>query len=402
MTSAQSDQRPDPKQDELVDRIHDRLTQELEADLMQGYLEDVPPVEELEKRLGTLIDQQPEILNQAQTVKLLQTIIDRMVGLGPLQPLLDDPTISEIMVNHPAKIFIERAGKIETAAIAFRDEAHLRHLIDRIVAPLGRRIDESSPMVDARLSDGSRVNAVIPPLAIDGPVLTIRKFSKEPFTLRRLVELGTISVEMATLLERSIHERKSIVVSGGTGSGKTSTLNALGRSIFPSERLITIEDSAELNLGHPHLISLEARPPNIEGEGEVTIRTLVRNALRMRPDRIIVGEVRGGEAFDMLQAMNTGHQGSLTTLHANSASDALIRLESMVLMAGLELPLTAIRRMILGGIELIMQQDRTADGTRIIRDIHALVGFDGEDLELEPLMIYDQATKKHRAVPDVR
>jgi pilus assembly protein CpaF len=276
MTSAQSDQRPDPKQDELVDRIHDRLTQELEADLMQGYLEDVPPVEELEKRLGTLIDQQPEILNQAQTVKLLQTIIDRMVGLGPLQPLLDDPTISEIMVNHPAKIFIERAGKIETAAIAFRDEAHLRHLIDRIVAPLGRRIDESSPMVDARLSDGSRVNAVIPPLAIDGPVLTIRKFSKEPFTLRRLVELGTISVEMATLLERSIHERKSIVVSGGTGSGKTSTLNALGRSIFPSERLITIEDSAELNLGHPHLISLEARPPNIEGEGEVTIRTLVR------------------------------------------------------------------------------------------------------------------------------
>ena len=238
----------------------------------------------------------------------------------------------------------------------------MRHVIDRIVAPLGRRIDESSPLVDARLPDGSRVNAIIPPLALGGPVLTIRKFSRQPFTLDRLVELKTLRPDMATYLERCVRQRVSVLVSGGTGSGKTSTLNALGRVIPPGERLITIEDSAELQLGHPHWIALEARPPNIEGQGEIPIRTLVRNALRMRPDRIIVGEVRGGEAFDMLQAMNTGHRGSMTTLHANSPEDALVRLESMVLMAGFELPVTAIRRMIAGAVQVVVQQDRMPDG----------------------------------------
>jgi pilus assembly protein CpaF len=384
----------------LADRIHDQLTQELEADLTEGILERVPQKEELERRLLHLIKRQPEILSQRQISVLSHLIINRVVGIGPLQPLLEDPTISEIMVNHSKSVFIEREGKIEATPISFRDDAHLLHIIDRIVAPIGRRIDESSPMVDARLSDGSRVNAVIPPLAIDGPILTIRKFSKEPFTLSRLVRLGTLSSDMATLLENSIHQKKSIVVSGGTGTGKTSTLNALGRIIPPNERLITIEDSAELNLGHPHLVSVEARPPNIEGEGEVTIRTLVRNALRMRPDRIIVGEVRGGEAFDMLQAMNTGHQGSLTTLHANSVSDALIRLESMVLMAGFDLPLDAIRRMISGGIQLILQMDRGSDGRRVVTNIQKLVGMQDQELILEPLMVFDPTLDAHRAAPD--
>jgi pilus assembly protein CpaF len=307
--------------------------------------------------------------------------------------LLEDPAVSEIMVNDPDHVFIEREGRIESVPVRFRDEIHLRHVIDRIVAPLGRRVDESSPMVDARLPDGSRVNAVIPPLAIGGPALTIRKFSGEPFTLARLVKLGTINSEMAGLLEASIQARESLVISGGTGTGKTSTLNALGRSISPNERLITIEDSAELNLGHPHLVSLEARPPNIEGKGEVTIRTLVRNALRMRPDRIIVGEVRGAEAFDMLQAMNTGHKGSLTTLHANSAQDALIRLESMVLMAGFDIPLAAIRRMIAGAIDIILQQDRMPDGRRIVTSIDRLAGYDDHELILEPSMVYDTDLK---------
>jgi pilus assembly protein CpaF len=379
--------------EELEDRLHNLLTQQLEASFADTDLVGIPGRTSLEERIGALIGEQPEILSKVQRAKLTKAVIDRVVGLGPLQPLLEDPAVSEIMVNDPDHVFIEREGRIESVPVRFRDEIHLRHVIDRIVAPLGRRVDESSPMVDARLPDGSRVNAVIPPLAIGGPALTIRKFSGEPFTLARLVKLGTINSEMAGLLEASIQARESLVISGGTGTGKTSTLNALGRSISPNERLITIEDSAELNLGHPHLVSLEARPPNIEGKGEVTIRTLVRNALRMRPDRIIVGEVRGAEAFDMLQAMNTGHKGSLTTLHANSAQDALIRLESMVLMAGFDIPLAAIRRMIAGAIDIILQQDRMPDGRRIVTSIDRLAGYDDHELILEPSMVYDTDLK---------
>jgi pilus assembly protein CpaF len=322
--------------------------------------------------------------------------VDRVVGFGPLEPLLADPTITEIMVNDAQHVFIEREGRIERAQVSFRDEADLRHVIDRIVAPIGRRIDESSPLVDARLPDGSRVNAVIPPLAIQGPVLTIRKFSITPFTLARLIELGTLSEEMGAFLERCVQRRVSLIISGGTGSGKTSTLNALGLCIPPGERLITIEDAAELQLQHPHLVSLEARPPNVEGVGEIPIRILVRNALRMRPDRIIVGEVRGGEAFDMLQAMNTGHRGSLTTLHANSPDDAMVRLESMVLMAGFDMPIAAIRRMIAGAIEVVVQQDRLTDGRRVVTAITAMASTKSDQLRLIPVFIYDSETDAHR------
>jgi pilus assembly protein CpaF len=324
--------------------------------------------------------------------------VDRIVGLGPLEPLLEDATINEIMVNDIDTVFIEREGVIEEVDVRFRDEAHLRHVIDRIVAPIGRRIDESSPLVDARLPDGSRVNAIIPPLAVEGPVLTIRKFSRQPFTLERLVELGTINAHMAEFMTGCVRAKVSMIISGGTGSGKTSTLNALGFCIPAGERIITIEDSAELQLDHPHLVSLESRPANIEDKGEIPIRTLVRNALRMRPDRIIVGEVRGGEAFDMLQAMNTGHRGSLTTLHANSPSDAMVRLESMVLMAGFDMPVSAIRRMITGAIEIVVQQDRLPDGKRVVTGIMMLDREKVEAPKLQPLYVYNEKTGKHRSV----
>ncbi len=383
---------------DLEERIHRQLSAELEAAMEAGELDGLPERPELARRVEALLERSSEILTQKQEKRLVRAVLDRMLGLGPLQPLLDDPTITEIMVNDPQHVFIERQGRIQPAGITFRDEAHLRHIIDRIVAPLGRRIDESSPLVDARLPDGSRVNAIIPPLALRGPALTIRKFSRQPFTLGRLVELGTVSQEMASLLEAVVRQRRSLIISGGTGSGKTTTLNALSLCIPKEERLITIEDSAELRLEHPDLVSLEARPPNIEGKGEITIRTLVRNALRMRPDRIIVGEVRGGEAFDMLQAMNTGHRGSLTTLHANSPGDALVRLESMVLMAGFDMPVSAIRRMIAGAVEIVAQQDRLADGRRVMTAICELHSPDGVDLQLKPLFLWDMQAKVHRRV----
>ncbi|HEY69845.1 MAG TPA: CpaF family protein [Anaerolineae bacterium] len=350
------------------------------------------------RRVERVVESQPQILSLEQRALLTRAIVDRIVGFGPLELLLEDPTISEIMVNDPENVFIERDGRIEQVDVRFRDETHLRHVIDRIVAPIGRRIDESSPLVDARLPDGSRVNAIIPPLAIEGPVLTIRKFSRQPFTLERLVSLGTIDVQMADFLTKCVHNRMSMIISGGTGSGKTSTLNALGFCIQSGERIITIEDSAELQLDHPHLVSLESRPPNIEGEGEIPIRTLVRNALRMRPDRIIVGEVRGGEAFDMLQAMNTGHRGSMTTLHANSPDDALIRLESMVLMAGFDMPVSAIRRMIAGAIEIVVQQDRLPDGRRVITAIMSVDRSNLEQVDLIPRFFYNVRKGKHQAV----
>ncbi|MFN2148113.1 MAG: CpaF family protein [Anaerolineales bacterium] len=353
----------------LADTLHHQLSAVLEYEMLKEGGARLPERTELSRRLLRLIGKHSLILNRPEMEWLQTTVLDRIDGCDVLEPLLRDGEITEIMINDPDHVFIERNGRIEPSNVRFRDEAHLRHVIERIVSPIGRRIDESSPMVDARLPDGSRVNAVIPPLTIGGPALTIRKFSKQPFTLSRLVDLGTISPEMREYLTRSAMDRRSMIISGGTGSGKTSTLNAVSQCIPDHERLITIEDSAELQLQHSDLISMEARQPNVEGKGEVPIRQLVRNALRMRPDRIIVGEVRGGEAFDMLQAMNTGHRGSLTTLHANSPEDALIRLESMVLMAGFELPLAAIRRMIAGAIEIIVQQDRLPDGKRVVKTI---------------------------------
>ena len=371
------------------DLLHTLLAESIAADLLADRSEAIPGREALSERAERIASQQPWLLPRDELASLVRAAVDRIVGLGALQPLIDDPEITEIMVNDPAHIFVERNGRLESVNVRFRNPSDLRHIIDRIVAPIGRRIDESSPLVDARLPDGSRVNAIIPPLAIHGPVLTIRKFSREPFSLERLVALKTLSHAMADLLARSVELRHSLLISGGTGSGKTSTLNALSLRIPEAERIITIEDAAELQLQHPHLISLEARPPNLEGEGEITIRTLVRNALRMRPDRIIVGEVRGGEAFDMLQAMNTGHRGSMTTLHANTAADALIRLESMVLMAGFDMPLAAIRRMIGGAVEIVVQQDRLADGRRAVTGIDRLQPDGSERTRLAPIFVFD-------------
>ena len=381
---------------DLEDRIHRLLSNDLEVEMEAGDLDCVPNRGSLVIRTRRVLEGEDLILSKDQIKELIDGVVDRIVGLGPLQPLLQDPTITEIMVNDTRTVFVERAGRIEKVDVAFRDDAHLRHVIDRIVAPIGRRVDESSPLVDARLPDGSRVNAIIPPLAIGGPALTIRKFSREPFTLERLSSLGTISTRMAEFLRICIRNRVSMIISGGTGSGKTSTLNALGYCIPDGERIITIEDSAELQLKHPDIVALESRPPNIEGIGEIPIRTLVRNALRMRPDRIIVGEVRSGEAFDMLQAMNTGHRGSLTTLHANSPDNALIRLESMVLMAGFDMPVRAIRRMIAGAVEVVLQQDRLVDGRRIITAITELSAVDGEGIKLVPRFRYDQNTETHK------
>jgi pilus assembly protein CpaF len=383
---------------EIEDRIHERLTGELEAEMERAGRGWSASTEEMERRVRALLEEELYLFTSEQEDGLVQAVIHRVIGLGPLEPLLNDPSITEIMVNDPVHIFIEREGRIEPSDVHFRDEAHLRHVIDRIVGPIGRRIDESSPLVDARLPDGSRVNAIIPPLVIGGPTLTIRKFSRDPFTLERLRTLGTIDEAMASFMENMVRERRSVIISGGTGSGKTSTLNALGLCIPDEERLITIEDSAELRLEHPDLVSLEARPPNIEDKGEVPIRMLVRNALRMRPDRIIVGEVRGGEAFDMLQAMNTGHRGSLTTLHANSPADALIRLESMVLMAGFDMPISAIRRMIAGAVEVIIQQDRLPDGRRVVTAMCELGKRTAEDLSIKPRFVFDRSRNIHQAI----
>jgi pilus assembly protein CpaF len=391
-----------PRLLDLEDELHRALSAELEAELESGARAGLPPRDELRLRTQRILDGESNILTQDEQRALVRAVIDRVVGLGPLEPLLADPSVNEIMVNDPQNVYVERQGRIEPSGVTFRDEAHLRHVIDRIVAPIGRRVDESSPLVDARLPDGSRVNVIVPPLALRGPTLTIRKFSREPFSLERLVALGTMSEAMADFLAAAVGRRVSLIVSGGTGSGKTSTLNALGLCIPAGERLITIEDAAELRLRHPHIVALESRPPNLEGQGEVPIRTLVRNALRMRPDRIIVGEVRGGEAFDMLQAMNTGHRGSLTTLHANSPADALVRLESMVLMAGFDLPVAAIRRMIGGAIELIVQQDRLADGRRVVTAIAEVARGEAGETRLRPRFAYDASAGAHREASGAR
>ena len=321
---------------------------------------------------------------------LVDDICNELLGLGPLEPLLQDESITEIMVNGPSNIFVEQKGKLKLTNIHFYDSSHLMSIIERILTPIGRRVDESSPLVDARLSDGSRVNIIIPPLSLVGPAVTIRKFSKKAFSMQDLVSFGTLSENMSLFLEACVKARLNILVSGGTGSGKTTTLNALSAFIPANDRIVTIEDAAELRLQQRHVVTLEARPANLEGKGAITIRDLVRNALRMRPDRIIVGEVRSGEALDMLQAMNTGHDGSLTTAHANTPRDVLSRLETMVLMAGMELPVRAVRTQVSSAIDLILQQSRIRDGTRKITHITEVQGMEGDTIILQDLFLYVQ------------
>ncbi len=342
------------------------------------------------RTLDELLAEAGQTLARSERDDVVRQACYEIAGFGPIQPLLDDDGITEVMVNGPEDVFVERAGHIEPTDVRFRDHAHLLQTIHKIVAPLGRRIDESSPMVDARLPDGSRVNAIIPPLAVRGPALTVRKFSRQPLGIDDLVARGTLTPEIALLLRAAVGARLNAIVSGGTGSGKTTTLNVLSSFIGDSERIVTIEDAAELRLQQRHVVSLEARPANAEGHGRVAIRDLVINALRMRPDRIIVGEVRGGEALDMLQAMNTGHDGSLTTAHANSPRELLYRLETMVLLSGAELPARAIREQIASAIDLIVHQSRLRDGTRRVTHVTELVGMEGDTITLQDLFIYEQ------------
>ena len=366
---------------EIKQRLHRRLVAEI--DLRKGetdYMRDPVKLAELRRRaeakVSALVDEEAsEIKARDVRATLVKEVLDEALGLGPLEDLLADPTISEIMINGPNRIYVERRGKIELTSLRFLSNEQLRGIIERIVAPIGRRVDEKVPMVDARLADGSRVNAIIPPLALDGPSVTIRKFSKSFLGVSDLVRLGSFTEQMATLLGAAVRVRQNIVVSGGTGSDKTTLLNLLASYIPEDERIVTVEDSAELRLAQDHVVRLESRPPNIEGEGAITIRDLVRNALRMRPDRIVVGECRGGETLDMLQAMNTGHDGSLTTVHANTPADALSRIETMSLMAGLDLPSKAIRDQIASAVNLIIQQARLADGSRRVTHISEVLGL---------------------------
>ena len=334
-------------------------------------------------------DERP--LSASERQVLVRDIARDVMGLGPLEPLLADPTISEIMVNGHEAVYVERAGVITHSGARFLSDDHLRRVIDRIVGHVGRRIDESSPMVDARLADGSRVNAIVPPLSLDGPILTIRKFSHDPFQVADLIALNTLTESVATMLTAAVEGGLNVLISGGTGTGKTTMLNVLSSFVPSDERIVTIEDAVELQLRQQHVVRLEARPPNIEGKGEITIRDLVRNALRMRPDRIIVGEVRGSEALDMLQAMNTGHDGSLSTIHANSPRDALARLETMVLMAGFDLPTRAIREQVASAVNLIVQVQRFRDGSRRITQVTEVVGMEGEVITLQDVFRYDHS-----------
>ncbi|WP_425863695.1 CpaF family protein [Arthrobacter sp. TWP1-1] len=339
--------------------------------------------------LADIIAEEQAALSGDERRRLIKEVSDDVLGYGPLQQMLDDPTITEIMVNSTDAIYIERLGQIIQTTHRFANEAQLRRVIDKIVSRIGRRIDESSPLVDARLEDGSRVNVIIPPLAVNGPTMTIRKFSHVPLTVQNLIDFGTLSTEMAELLHACVWARMNILVSGGTGTGKTTLLNVLSSFIPPTDRIITIEDAVELQLQQEHVIRLESRPPNIEGKGEVAIRELVRNSLRMRPDRIVVGEVRGGESLDMLQAMNTGHDGSLSTVHANSPRDCIARLETLVMMAGIELPLRAIREQVSSAVDLIVQITRLRDGTRRVTHVTEVQGMEGDIVTLQDAFLFD-------------
>jgi pilus assembly protein CpaF len=370
-------------------RIHQQLVERLDVQNLRNLPPDVVR-QEVRNVIRDLCQSERGLLNSAEQDKLMDEVMDETLGLGPLESLLKDPSISDILVNRFDRVYIERSGQIETTDVRFRDNAHLRQIIDRIVARVGRRIDEISPMVDARLADGSRVNAIIPPLALDGPAMSIRRFGSKPLQVEDLVKLQAFPAPVMDLLSAAVHARCNILISGGTGSGKTTLLNCLSKYIPAEERVITIEDAAELQLQQPHVVRLETRPPNIEGKGEITQRDLVRNSLRMRPDRIVIGEVRAGESLDMLQAMNTGHEGSMTTIHANTPRDALGRLEVMIAMAGFDIPPRAIRTQIASAIQLVIQSRRLAGGRRKITSVCEIAGMEGDQLQMQEIFLYEQ------------
>jgi len=369
---------------DLKARIHRTMVKRLNLASLDA-LESDALLNQIRRIVSELLETETAPLTEAQRAALEQEVLNETFGLGPIEPLLHDPDVSDILVNTASQVYVEKFGKLEPTDVRFDDNAHLMKFIDRIVSKVGRRVDESSPMVDARLPDGSRVNAIIPPLALDGPILSIRRFGVRTLTMEDLVEKGSISQGMASLVGAAVHARLNILVAGGTGSGKTTLLNALSASIPESERIVTIEDAAELKLLQPHVVRLETRPANIEGRGRVTQRELVRNALRMRPDRIVVGEVRGDEVLDMLQAMNTGHDGSLTTVHANSPRDALHRLETLMLLSGVQLPTTAMREQISAGLDAIIHVTRMSDGTRRVVSVSEIVGMEAEVVAMQEI-----------------
>ena len=374
---------------ELKERLHQRVIDMLDLNAI-GTMSEGAVTEQLSKLIEQLLQQEPVPLNQRERVQITQDILHEVLGLGPLEPLLADQSVNDILVNGHKQVFVERSGRLELTPIQFKDNAHLKKIIEKIVSRVGRRIDESSPMVDARLADGSRVNAIIPPLAIDGPSLSIRKFSKDPLQLYHLVEKKSLTPEIGELMKAIVQARLNVLISGGTGSGKTTLLNVLSGFIPNDERIVTIEDAAELQLRQDHVVRLETRPANIEGKGEVAQRELVKNALRMRPDRIILGEVRGAESLDMLQAMNTGHDGSLTTVHANSCRDALTRIETLVSMAGFNLAAKAMRHYVSSALDVIIQIARLSDGTRKLISLQEVVGMEGDLITLQELFTFQQ------------
>lgn len=373
---------------DLKRRIQEKLIAELDPAMDISQTGEVRAT--IEEMFETILMEENIVLSRSERRRLFEQIVAEILGLGPLEPLLADESITEIMVNGPKNIYIERDGKIERTNASFETDEHLMRIIDRIVAPLGRRIDESSPLVDARLPDGSRVNAVIPPISLVGPTVTIRKFAKIPLTIQDLIGFGSITPEAVEFLRAAVIARINVVISGGTGSGKTTLLNVLSGFIPNDERIVTIENAAELQLRQEHVVTLESRPPNIEGRGEITVRDLVINTLRMRPDRIVVGECRGAEALDMLQAMNTGHDGSLTTAHSNSPRDSLARLETMVLMAGMELPIRAIREQIASAIQLVVHEERMRDGSRRVVSITEIQGMEGDIITMSEIFAFEQ------------
>jgi pilus assembly protein CpaF len=377
--------------DAVVRNLHYLIIEELGTELADADANEAELRVRIERRLSELLAEESTPLSAVERRQVITDVADNILGYGPIQEFLEDPEITEVMVNNASTIYIERFGKIYLTGRRFIDEAHLLRIIDKIVARVGRRIDESSPMVDARLPDGSRVNAVVHPLAINGPMLTVRKFSREPYTATDLIRFGTLSEQTTTFLNACVRGKLNLLISGGTGTGKTTLLNVVSAYVPHGERIVTIEDAAELRLSQEHVLRLESRPANIEGKGQVTIRDLVRNSLRMRPDRIIVGEVRGSEALDMLQAMNTGHEGSLSTVHANSPRDALARLETMVLMAGFDLPVRAIREQVSSALDVLVHLSRLPDGTRRVTQISEVETMEGDTIVLQDIFQFDYA-----------
>ena len=374
---------------EMKSRLHRALINRMDLTKLAALTQEQIHAE-VSRLAENVLAQEAMPLSTADRDRLVNDVQHELFGLGPLEPLLADPTVCDILVNSHGKIYVERRGKLEVTDVAFKDDEHLMRVIERIVSSVGRRIDESSPMVDARLRDGSRVNAIIPPLSLDGPVLSIRRFGAEPLRMNMLIENKALTRDIADMLQMCVNARLNVLISGGTGAGKTTLLNALSAYIPEDERIVTIEDSAELQLQQPHVVRLETRPPNIEGKGEVTQRDLVRNSLRMRPDRIVIGEVRGGEAIDMLQAMNTGHDGSLTTLHANTPRDALARLETMIKLTGMRLSDRAMRQQIAAALDLVIQVARLSDGTRRLTSISEITGMEGDTITMQEIFMFER------------